>query len=51
MGVFGVHADLTDLSDPTLSLWVGNLTEDGGGVCLSAPISLGSHIFNEIQQK
>ena len=36
MGVFGAH---TDLTDPTLSLWVENLTEDGGGVCLSAPIS------------
>ena len=48
VGVFVAH---TDLTDPTLSLWVGNLTEDGGGVCLSAPISLGSHIFNEIQQK
>ena len=48
MGVFGAH---TDLTDHTLSLWVENLTEDGGGVCLSAPVSLGSHIFNEIQQK
>ena len=48
MGVFRAH---TDLTDPTLSFDGGKSHGDGGGVCLSAPISLGSHRFNEIQQK
>ena len=37
MGVFVAHTDPTDFTD--FLLMVGNLTEAGGGVCLSAPIS------------